>query len=874
MATLYVSPTGSGLRDGSSIENAGTLSNLNQFIQAAGPGGEVLLLADQGAYQQNTQLSITKGGTDGAPVTIRGIDSSGNPMAAEIVGSRSPSWTYGMSEGNELFRLLSGANNLVFEDIAAQNFGNGVFRVGADISNLTIRDVDASNVSRFIENYVSGTNTSATISGLTVENANVTDYSRSVIRLQYDTHDVLIDNVVGDSERTFGGLYVVGIALDGTAHDVVISDTTMKNNFGQGGAGEYWNGDGFSTERGNYNIRYENTVASGNSDAGYDLKSSNTTLVNTVSDGNNRNYRLWSTSITMEGASSINPTYYGGNTDTAHVWLGVDAEATIDSFTFSDALLPQILFDMTKGGATVHLADTAIPLVYQALILLKYGSLLDILPSDAAPTGVTLAGGVVEENASAGTVVGTLSALDPDAGDTHSFALTGGATALFELAGCDIRVKAGASIDFEAASSHALTIQVTDQDGLSATQTVTIGVTNVAETGTAGSDVLVGGAGGDRLSGGLGNDTYTVNNVGDVVVELASQGADHVQASIAAYTLAANVEKLTYVGAGNFAGTGNTLNNVITGGAGHDTLRSGGGNDTLYGGAGNDTVYGEGGIDQVYGGDGADKIFGGASNDRLYGDAGDDWLLGEGNRDYLYGGTGNDVLDGGGDIDQLVGGTGDDTYIVGTYLDVVTEKANEGIDTVQSSVGYTLAAYVENMVLTGTGAIKGTGNGGHNAITGNAGANTLSGGSGNDSLDGGAGNDSLIGGQGADTYVIRQGSGSDLISNADTDLAADRVLFGAGVTADQLWFTRSGTNLVVSVLGTSDRATLQGWYSSTANQLDHFEVSDGATLAATQVQQLVNAMSAFSAPPSSMTSLTLAQQQSVESVIAANWHSA
>jgi serralysin len=872
MATLYVSPNGAGLRDGSSIENAGTFSNLNQFIQSAGPGGEVLLLADQGAYQQNTQLSISKGGTGDAPVTIRGIDSSGNPMAAEIVGSRSPSWTYGMSEGNELFRLLSGANNLVFEDLTTRNFGNGVFRIGADISNLTIRDVDASNVSRFIENYVSGTSTSATVSGLTVEDVNVTDYSRSVIRLQYDTHNVLIDNVVGDSERTFGGLYVCGIALDGTAHDVVISDTVMKNNFGQGTASEYWNGDGFSTERGNYNIRFENTVASGNSDAGYDLKSSSTTLVNTVADGNNRNYRFWSTSITMEGGSSFNPTYYGGNTDTAHVWLGLDAEAVIDSLTFSDALLPQVLFDMTKGGATVHLADTVIPLLYQALILLSNGSLLDILPSNAAPTGVTLTGGAVEENASAGTVVGTLGAVDPDSGDTHSFALTGGATALFEIVGNQIRVKAGAAIDFETQPSHALTVKVTDQDGLSATQTVSIGVTNVVETGTAGNDTLTGGAGGDRLSGGLGNDLYAVNNAADVVMELASQGADHVKASITAYTLAANAENLTFVGTGGFAGTGNTLNNVITGGTGNDTLRSGGGNDTIYGSAGNDTVYGEGGIDLVYAGDGTDKIFGGASNDRLSGDAGDDWLLGEGNRDYLYGWTGNDLLDGGADNDTMVGCAGNDTYIVNSIGDLVTEKLNEGIDTVQSSVTYTLGSYVETLVLTGTAAIKGTGNGGDNVIIGNSAANVLNGGSGNDRLEGAAGNDTLTGGQGADTYVVSLGGGSDLISNADTDLAADKLLFGAGIVEDQLWFARNGNDLVVSVLGGTDRATLQGWYASTSNQLDHFELSDGATLAATQVQQLVDAMSAVSTPPSSMSALTLAQQQSVESVIAANWH--
>jgi serralysin len=819
MATLYVSPNGSGLRDGSSIENAGTLANLNKYIQAAGPGGQVLLLADQGAYQQNTQLSITAGGADGAPVTIRGIDSAGNPMAAEILGSRSANWTLGMSEGNELFRLLSGANNLVFEDLSARNFGNGVFRAGADISNLTIRDVDASNVSRFIENYVSGTATSASINGLTVQDVNVTGYSRSVIRLQYDTHNVLIDNVVGDSQRTNGGLYVSGIALDGTVHDVVISDTEMKNNYGRGTASEYWNGDGFSTERDVYNVRFENTVASGNTDAGYDLKSSNTTLVGAVADGNNRNYRFWSTSITLEDSFSINPTYYGGNSDTAHVWLGLNAEAIVDGLTFSDATTPKTLFDLSKGGATLHLTDTEIPLLYKSLILLKNGSIIDYFESNAAPTGVTLSGGTVEENAAAGTVAAILGAIDPDAGDTHSFALVDGATNLFEIVGNEIRIKSGAVLDFETQPSHSLSVKVTDQDGLSCTQAVTINLTNVVETGTSGSDTLTGGAGGDRLAGGAGNDTYIVNSTGDVVIETATQGNDLVKTTLASYTLGSTIEHLTFIGTGDFTGTGNSMNNTITGGAGNDTLRGAGG------------------------------------------------------KDKIQGGLGNDLLDGGGGNDTMVGGAGNDTYIVNSSGDVVTEKTNEGIDTVQSSVTYTLGGYVENLILTGA-AVKGTGNGGHNTIIGNGAANVLSGGSGNDILDGGAGNDTLVGGAGADTYLFGLGGGSDLVSNADTDLGADRLLFGAGIAADQLWFARSGNDLVVSVLGGTDRATLQGWYSSTSNQLDHFELSDGTTLAAAQVQQLVSAMSAFSAPPASMSDLTLAQQQSVESAVAANWHSA
>jgi len=221
----------------------------------------------------------------------------------------------------------------------------------------------------------------------------------------------------------------------------------------------------------------------------------------------------------------------------------------------------------------------------------------------------------------------------------------------------------------------------------------------------------------------------------------------------------------------------------------------------------------------------------------------------------------------------MLGGAGNDIYVVNSAGDVVTERAGEGWDTVQSSITYSLGANVNDLTLTGTAAINGTGNGGNNTVIGNAAANVLTGAAGNDFLDGGAGNDTLIGGQGADTYLFGLGSGGDLISNADTDLGADKLLFGPGIAGDQLWLARSGNDLVVSVLGGTDRATLQDWYSSAGNQLDHFELSDGATLAAAQVQQLVNAMAAISTPPASIAALTLAQQQSVESVIAANWRS-
>ena len=103
--------------------------------------------------------------------------------------------------------------------------------------------------------------------------------------------------------------------------------------------------------------------------------------------------------------------------------------------------------------------------------------------------------------------------------------------------------------------------------------------------------------------------------------------------------------------------------------------------------------------------------------------------------------AGNDTLNGGAGADTMADGLGNDTYVVDNTGDVVNENANEGTDTVQASVTYTLAANVENLTLTGTGTINGTGNTLNNVIIGNSGNNTLAGLAGADTLDGGAGTD-------------------------------------------------------------------------------------------------------------------------------------
>ena len=155
-------------------------------------------------------------------------------------------------------------------------------------------------------------------------------------------------------------------------------------------------------------------------------------------------------------------------------------------------------------------------------------------------------------------------------------------------------------------------------------------------------------------------------------------------------------------------------------------------------------------------------IIGNAANNVLSGLDGNDTLNGGAGNDTLTGGDGNDRLDGGTGVDSLDGGLGNDTYIVDNVGDVAGEVAG-GVDTVLASVTYTLSTNLENLTLTGTAAISGTGNAKDNVITGNgannflfgqAGSDTLIGGSGNDWLDGGTDADSLDGGLGNDTYVV------------------------------------------------------------------------------------------------------------------------
>jgi Ca2+-binding RTX toxin-like protein len=163
-----------------------------------------------------------------------------------------------------------------------------------------------------------------------------------------------------------------------------------------------------------------------------------------------------------------------------------------------------------------------------------------------------------------------------------------------------------------------------------------------------------------------------------------------------------------------------------------------------------------------------ENAIGGVGNDSLYGNDVSNTLSGGAGNDQIFGGSGNDLLDWDANArtgnDTLSGGLGDDQFVIDSLTDVIKEYFAEGIDTIWSQIGYSLAAIanVENLSLIGSAAVKGTGNGLKNTLQGNSAANTLNGGSGNDKLIGMDGNDKLIGGIGND--ILNGGLGNDVLT--------------------------------------------------------------------------------------------------------------
>ncbi|AOE85918.1 hypothetical protein THL1_3370 [Pseudomonas sp. TCU-HL1] len=441
----------------------------------------------------------------------------------------------------------------------------------------------------------------------------------------------------------------------------------------------------------------------------------------------------------------------------------------------------------------------------------------------------------------------------------------------------------------------------------------TIDDTNHVLRGFSGSDTLTSGAGNDRLEGGTGNDVLNGGRGSDLYLFNLGDGQDVINDDNASY-IYGGVDVLRF-GAGILAsdiavsrvGTGLLLSHsngqdrvtvsnwftentgryqleriefadgtvwssaalsaqllTLTGGAGDDVLTGVSADFThvLSGGGGNDTLTAGAGNDRLEGGTGNDVLNGGRGSDLYLFNLGDGQdVINDDNASYIYGGV--DVLRFGAGI------LASDIAVsrVGTGL-LLSHSNGQDRVTVSNWFTENTGRYQLERIEFADGTVWSSSQAASRAST--DGNDVIVGTSGHDRLQGGKGNDLLQGGDGSDIYIFAAGDGLDTINNLSSTPSDVDLLRIDGITTQDLWLSREGNNLVIDATGSTDRITIQDWYTSAAQQVDVIQAGSSA-LYASAVNNLVNAMAEFGAPAGGEISLTQEQRDQVNAVIATNW---
>lgn len=340
--------------------------------------------------------------------------------------------------------------------------------------------------------------------------------------------------------------------------------------------------------------------------------------------------------------------------------------------------------------------------------------------------------------------------------------------------------------------------------------------------GGAGNDTLQGDVGSNTLEGGAGSDWYRVASASDLVIEQApldeEDNLDTIETSVT-YQASDNIEEMW----------------AATGAVGVD----------LYAGA-----HGIG-------------------------------LWGNSMANHLFGSVESDILCGAAGPDTLHGGEGDDFYYFIDTKETVIELDGQGKDAVLTCVAdTTLADNVERLILFTTTARNGTGNAQANFLQGNQRGNLLKGMDGNDQINAAGGNDTLVGGTGKDllvgangndTYLFTRGDGADQIIDTDATAGnADHLSFDASIGHEQLWLSKSGQDLLIQVVGSTDQVSITNWYQGAANQVEFIEAG-GKVLKNTQVNVLVDAMASLAPPAAGQTSLSAGTLNKLAPALQAAW---
>ena len=573
---------------------------------------------------------------------------------------------------------------------------------------------------------------------------------------------------------------------------------------------------------------------------------------------------------------------FGGTTPTSHgVWFQQDVSHN-RTFVFADV----------NGNTT---PDLKIQL--NGIFNLNSEDFLGVTSSKTANTAPTITSDGGKDTASVSvaentTAVTTVTAADPDAGDTKTFSISGGDDAAqFSIDSGTGALSFKSAPDFEHPTDtggdnvYDVNVKVTDNGSLFDTQAIAVAVTNVNEPlFTKNADTVDFNT---VVAGTYINGTQYDALGGDDIVMLAANGA-------AAAAAGFDPTHPFHGGDGNDTITGGGLDDKIDGGDGQDTINSNAGNDqitmpvtsgdvdTINAGDGNDTLLLSGIVSEVVpgnhvvvvdlssttdqvvsiGGD-ADALTqinfenldasGLGSSVKASGSDGDNTIIGSDGDDIINGGDGNDTLNGGLGQDNISGGAGNDSIFMDvTAGNVDTIDAGPNNDTLAL---YGIAGGVVTVDLSATDQVVSIGGVADNVLvqqnfenldasflvgsinaTGSDGDNTIIGSSGDDIINGGAGNDTLNGGAGNNT--LNGGSGDDTYR---IDLVP-----GNNTINDSGSFLNGDTSIIVANgadlsglnferIGNDLVASLFGSSTTTVNQysggkVEHLQFEGGASI--------------------------------------------
>lgn len=239
----------------------------------------------------------------------------------------------------------------------------------------------------------------------------------------------------------------------------------------------------------------------------------------------------------------------------------------------------------------------------------------------------------------------------------------------------------------------------------------------------------------------------------------------------------------------------NNKKDYLNGTEGNDNINGKTDNDTIYGQAGNDQIYGEDGDDSLFGGDGNDSLFGGFGDDTISGGAGNDQIIGNIGADKLFGNDGNDYINTAGDDCIIDGGAGND--IIVALFGANTISGGDGNDNI--------SVWSDSTVDGGIG---------NDIITSSFGANTIVGNSGNDVIYVGK-NDTVDGGADIDTVVVNDFNsvGNVVLTNVEA------ITFGKAVNKSNIRMSKSGNDLILSYIDTTNTIKMTGFFLTNTNVL-------------------------------------------------------